>query len=120
MILRSRFKGTQVETDIEVPDTVRILYTKPWWVPGKFYGITLGTRKHPRIHFRDNPPDPRTVWHELRHVEQLIERGAPRYFIAWLWDTVLFSYSGNRMEEEADRVADERYRAYVATHGRPR
>jgi len=120
VILRARFIGTQVETDIEVPDSVRVVFKKPWWVLGKFYGITLGTRTHPRIHFKDNPPDPRTVWHELRHVEQLQERGAFRYRLNWLWDTFLFWYSGNRMELEADRYADEKYAAYVREHGRPR
>src|SRR5687767_2759702 len=120
MIVRARFLNTMVETDVEIPDDVQLVKKLPWWMRKKFFAITLGTRRRPRIHVRHDPPDPRTLWHELQHVRQLRERGALRYYVGWVWDTILFAYSGNRLELEADRVADDAFKAYVKAHGYPR
>ena len=69
MSIRARFLKTEVETGVEVPDHVRIVRSMPWWVWRKAFAMTLGTRWRPRIHLRDDPSDPRTVWHEA-HLKQ--------------------------------------------------
>lgn len=74
---------------------------KPW-AATVFWPNTIFWRK-------DYPLNDHVLAHELRHVDQIREKGLVPYWLGYLWLLARFGYNDHPWEQEADSATSENH-----------